>query len=71
MPFLDSTALESDPDGLAFLRSVLKPRAERRGPWLPLRPLAQPARVAGDTTVEVLVDAADERHTMAAVPARA
>ena len=29
MPFLDAKALETDPDGLAFLRAVLKPTAKR------------------------------------------
>jgi hypothetical protein len=29
MPFLDAKALETDPDGLAFLRAVLKPAAQR------------------------------------------
>jgi hypothetical protein len=29
MPVLDATALESDPDGMAFLRAVIRPTLER------------------------------------------
>lgn len=29
MPVLDARALESDPDGMAFLRAVIRPTAER------------------------------------------
>jgi hypothetical protein len=65
MPFLDSTALESDPEGLAFLRSVLKPSAERRRPWLPLRSPVEPFPEMIDTTVEIIVEAAED------APARA
>lgn len=36
MPCLDAKALENDPDGMAFLRSVLRPEADevRSGPAL-------------------------------------
>ncbi len=30
MPFLDAKALETDPDGMAFLRSVIRPNSEQR-----------------------------------------
>ena len=30
MPFLDAKALETDPEGMAFLRSVIGPHARRR-----------------------------------------
>ena len=29
MPFLDAKALETDPDGMAFLRAVIRPGFER------------------------------------------
>jgi hypothetical protein len=29
MPFLDAKALENDPDGMAFLRAVIKPGLEK------------------------------------------
>ena len=29
MPFLDAKALETDPDGMAFLRSVIRPKFEK------------------------------------------
>ena len=29
MPFLDAKALETDPDGMAFLRSVIRPNFEQ------------------------------------------
>jgi hypothetical protein len=29
MPFLDAKALENDPDGMAFLRAVIKPGPEK------------------------------------------
>jgi hypothetical protein len=35
MPFLDAKALETDPDGMAFLRAVLRQDA---GPASPARP---------------------------------
>src|SRR3954466_9498326 len=54
MPFLDATALESDPEGLAFLRSVLKPDPERKRPWLPLRSAGEPFPASVDTTVEII-----------------
>ena len=31
MPFLDAKALETDPDGMAFLRAVLTPTAKKQG----------------------------------------
>jgi hypothetical protein len=31
MPVLDANALETDPEGMAFLRAVLKPTAEKQG----------------------------------------
>jgi hypothetical protein len=31
MPFLDAEALETDPDGMAFLRAVLKPEGRQKG----------------------------------------
>jgi hypothetical protein len=31
MPFLDANALETDPEGMAFLRAVLRPSAEKQG----------------------------------------
>jgi hypothetical protein len=31
MPILDAKALETDPEGMAFLRAVLKPAAEKQG----------------------------------------
>jgi hypothetical protein len=30
MPFLDAKALETDPEGMAFLRAVIRPRSRRR-----------------------------------------
>jgi hypothetical protein len=71
MPLLDSTALESDPEGLAFLRSVLKPSPERRRPWLPLRSPVEPFPQVIDTTVEIIVEAAEEQSLVPAAPARA
>jgi hypothetical protein len=71
MPFLDSTALESDPEGLAFLRSVLKPSPERRRPWLPLRSPVEPFPETIDTTVEIIVEAAEEQSLVPAAPASA
>lgn len=32
MPFLDAKALETDPDGMAFLRAVLRPKVGRADP---------------------------------------
>jgi hypothetical protein len=29
MPFLDATALENDPEGMAFLRAVIRPSSEK------------------------------------------
>jgi hypothetical protein len=40
MPFLDAKALETDPDGMAFLRAVLKPDAGSAGSVR--EPLARP-----------------------------
>jgi hypothetical protein len=37
MPFLDAKALETDPDGMAFLRSVIEPGLEKEE--AALRPL--------------------------------
>jgi hypothetical protein len=30
MPFLDAKALETDPEGMAFLRSVIGPKSRRK-----------------------------------------
>jgi hypothetical protein len=37
MPFLDAKALETDPDGMAFLRAVIKPGLDKEE--AALRPL--------------------------------
>ena len=68
MPFLDAGALESDPEGLAFLRSILKPDPERRGGYVPLPRPGEPGPGMLDTTVEILVEAAEHQSIM---PARA
>ena len=46
MPFLDAKALETDPDGMAFLRAVIRPDFEREpaAPSLPLQD-SQPGEV--------------------------
>jgi hypothetical protein len=46
MPHLDATTLETDPDGCAFLRSVLSPgRVEPKDVQLPHRPALQRSSV--------------------------
>jgi hypothetical protein len=40
MPFLDAKALETDPEGMAFLRAVLGPARGQDGPGF--RPAARP-----------------------------
>jgi hypothetical protein len=40
MPFLDAKALEIDPDGMAFLRAVIRPSSDKEEPAL--RPVAGP-----------------------------
>ena len=62
MPFLDAKALETDPDGMAFLRAVLRPTADKvasaacdapEQPFQPAppaetdKPLAAPPRALG------------------------
>jgi hypothetical protein len=42
MPFLDAKALETDPEGLAFLRAVLKPAAKRAMSDLQIAAAAEP-----------------------------
>jgi hypothetical protein len=66
MPFLDAGALESDPEGLAFLRSVLKAEPERRGSYTPLPRPGEPGPGRIDTTVEILVEAAEQQSIMPA-----
>jgi hypothetical protein len=48
MPFLDAKALEIDPEGMAFLRSILKPETAevRPAPSLPVPGLPSPATAA-------------------------
>ncbi len=41
MPFLDAKALANDPDGMAFLRSVIRPNFEQEEAALPRNDLAQ------------------------------
>ena len=68
MPFLDAGALDSDPEGLAFLRSILKPDPERRATFAPLPRPGEPGPGLIDTTVEILVEAAEQQGIM---PSRA
>jgi hypothetical protein len=35
VPFLDAKALDNDPDGMTFLRSVIRPKFEREEAALP------------------------------------
>jgi hypothetical protein len=37
VPFLDAKALDTDPDGMAFLRAVIRPDFEREEAVLPPR----------------------------------
>lgn len=64
MPFLDAGALQSDPEGLSFLRSVLKAEPERRGSYVPLPRPGVPGPGVIDTTVEILVEAAEHQSIM-------
>jgi len=64
MPVLDATALESDPEGLAFLRSVLRPEPGERRRSSPLPPTGEPGSPV-DTTVEILIEAAAEQSIVA------
>ena len=66
MPFLDASAIESDPEGLSFLRCVLKPEPDRRRGWLPLPMPGEPFPAALDTTVEILMEAAEEQSIVPA-----
>jgi hypothetical protein len=66
MPFLDAAALESDPEGLAFLRSILRPDPERRGPYVPMPRPGEPGPGMVDTTVEILVECAEHQSIMTA-----
>lgn len=50
MPFLDARALETDPDGMAFLRSVIRPNFDQEQAVLPrLRDEALDAAAQGQT----------------------
>ena len=42
MPFLDAKALETDPDGMAFLRSVISGDGDRDKPARPRLPGKKP-----------------------------
>ena len=46
MPVLDAKALETDPDGMAFLRSVIRPDFEREPRACPPLPRSQPEAFA-------------------------
>ncbi|HEX2555234.1 MAG TPA: hypothetical protein VHL98_16155 [Microvirga sp.] len=55
MPVLDAKALKADPEGLAFLRDVLRPAgtgAEKPAP--PLATLSRPRRKAAQTGASAL-----------------
>ncbi|MDQ4136402.1 MAG: hypothetical protein M3158_09485 [Pseudomonadota bacterium] len=55
MPVLDAKALKADPDGLAFLRDVLRPAgtgAEK--PVAPLKTMSRPRRNAVKASAPVL-----------------
>ena len=53
MPFLDAKALEIDPDGMAFLRSVIRPNFEREEAALPvLRKETRPSETASQGQAE-------------------
>jgi hypothetical protein len=71
MPFLDAAALESDPEGLAFLRSILKPDPERRSPYVAMPRPGEPGPGMLDTTVEILVECAEHQSIMTARPSLA
>ena len=60
MPFLDAKALKTDPDGMAFLRSVISPDLEQKEPASPAHtdlrrrfevPLEVKSHVPGTTPV--------------------
>jgi len=65
MPVLDATALESYPEGLAFLRSVLRPEPGERRRHSPFSATGEPGSPV-DTRVEILVEAAAEQSILAA-----
>jgi hypothetical protein len=60
MPFLDARALETDPDGLGFLSTVLRPDPDRRGLQWRLFDTGT-AEPAMNTTLEILAEAATEQ----------
>ena len=61
MPFLDAKALETDPDGTAFLRSVLRPTFEQEE--------ATSIRQGGRETLDLLTPAAPPPLEAQAAPA--
>jgi hypothetical protein len=59
MPFLDAKALETDPEGMAFLRSVIRPNFKEEEAASPLvrqepRPLDDASHTAVDTTERLI-----------------
>ncbi len=45
MPFLDAKALENDPEGMAFLRAVIRPTFEQEEAASPPATRAEPKRL--------------------------
>jgi hypothetical protein len=54
VPFLDAKALDIDPDGMAFLRAVIRPNFDREEAVVPsLRKEAGPRETASENQAEI------------------